>query len=176
MSLPNDKLTDHQALALKIRDEDPTLGWTGLGHRMTEEVGVEISRSSARRALLGGEKKLRRLKTGGEALETRLERGWSAYVESIQDVTDDDLSNTARLQAMKTLWYLANNPEVWTRSSGKDLTSMFGTLVDKSQLLRGEPTSITRLEDVKKLDELGAMLEAEMRRRGKIIDITPEAV
>lgn len=175
MSLPNDKLTDHQALALKIRDEDPTLGWTGLGHRMSEEIGVEISRSSARRAFLDGEKKLR-LKTGGEALEARLGRSWSAYVESIQDVTDDDLSSTARLQAMKTLWYLANNPEVWTRSSGKDLTSMFGTLIDKSQLLRGEPTAITRLEDVKKLDELAVMLDKEMRRRGKIIDITPEAV
>ena len=175
MSVPNDKLTDHQALALKIRDEDPTIGWTGLGHRMSKEVGVEIGRSSARRAFLDGEKKLR-AQTSGEALETRLGRAWAAYVADIHDVTDEDLATTARLQAMKTLWYLANNPEVWTRSSGKDLASIFGTLIDKSQLLRGEPTAITRLEDVKKLDELAVMLDKEMRRRGKVIDVTPEVM
>ena len=60
------------------------------------------------------------------------------------------------------------------QASARDLTVNIGILTDKRQLLRGEPTVITRLEDVKKLDELGAMLEAEMRRRGKIIDVTPE--
>ena len=61
------------------------------------------------------------------------------------------------------------------QASARDLTVNIGILTDKRQLLRGEPTVITRLEDVKKLDELAAMLEVEMKRRGKIIDITPEA-
>ena len=61
------------------------------------------------------------------------------------------------------------------QASARDLTVNIGILTDKRQLLRGEPTQITRLEDVKKLDELAAMLEVEMKRRGKIIDITPEA-
>lgn len=175
MSLPNDKLTDHQALAVKVRDEDPAIGWAELGRRMSKEVGVEISRTSARRAFLLGEEKLRR-QTGGEVLAVRLDRACVAYMADVGEVSDEDLAVSARVQAMKTLWYLANNPEVWTRSSGKDLASIFGILIDKSQLLRGEPTQITRLEDVKKLDELGVMLQAEMKRRGKIIDITPEVV
>ena len=119
------------------------------------------------------EKKLR-AQTGGEALAVRLDRACEVYMADLHDVTDEDLAATARLEAMKTLWYLKNNPEVWTRASVKDLASVFGTLIDKSQLLRGEPTQITRLEDVKKMDELGAMLVTEMKRRGEIIDVTPE--
>ena len=60
------------------------------------------------------------------------------------------------------------------QASARDLTVNIGILTDKRQLLRGEPTVITRLEDVKKMDELGAMLVTEMKRRGKIIDVTPE--
>lgn len=175
MSVPNSKLTDLQALALKVRDEDPTIGWANLGLRMSKELGVQIDRGSARRAFLDGEKKLRR-QTGGEVLAVRLDRACVAYMADIGEVSDEDLAVSARLQSMRILWYLKNNPDVMSRSTGKDLTSMFGTLIDKSQLLRGEPTQITRLEDVKKSDELLSMLEAEMRRRGKIIDITPERV
>ena len=38
----------------------------------------------------------------------------------------------------------------------------------------GEPTNITRIEDIKKLDELAEMLNEEMKRRGRLIDVTPE--
>lgn len=61
------------------------------------------------------------------------------------------------------------------QANARDLMVSIGILTDKRQLLRGEPTAITRLEDVKKLDEDLLMLVKEMRRRGKIIDITPEA-
>ena len=61
------------------------------------------------------------------------------------------------------------------QASARDLTVNIGILTDKRQLLRGEPTVITRPEDVKKLDEVGRLLLAEMERRGELIDITPEA-
>ena len=174
MSITTTELTDHQALAVKIRDENPSIGWQDLADEMTRVTGTTIRKGSARGAYLAGEKKLR-AQTGGEALAVRLDRACEVYMAGIAEVADEDLAAAARLQAIRILWYLKNNPEVMSRSSGKDLTTMFGMLIDKSQLLRGEPTQITRLEDVKKLDELGAMLEAEMRRRGKIIDVTPEA-
>ncbi len=49
-----------------------------------------------------------------------------------------------------------------------------GILVDKSLLLQGEPTAILRFQDIRKLEELGTLFQAEMERRGKLIDVTPE--
>ena len=49
-----------------------------------------------------------------------------------------------------------------------------GILVDKSLLLQGEPTAIMRFQDIRDLEEVGKLLMAEMERRGKLIDVTPE--
>ncbi len=52
----------------------------------------------------------------------------------------------------------------------KDLAISAGIMVDKARLLKGEPTTIYRHEDVRKLDELGAALMKEMKRRGITIE------
>ena len=61
------------------------------------------------------------------------------------------------------------------QASARDLTVNIGILTDKRQLLRGEPTQVFRVEDAKKLDEQLEMMVAEMKRRGKLIDVTPAA-
>ena len=56
----------------------------------------------------------------------------------------------------------------------RDLAVSAGVMIDKARLLKGEPTNIMRVQDIKELDELGKMLNAEMKRRGLLIDVTPE--
>ena len=46
--------------------------------------------------------------------------------------------------------------------------------IDKAQLLKGEPTAITKLQDMRKLDDLVEIFRKEAERRGKLVDVTPE--
>ena len=59
-------------------------------------------------------------------------------------------------------------------SSAKDLLIAAGVATDKMKLLRGEATSVVRIEDDRKLDELAVMLHDEIQRRQATIDVTPE--
>lgn len=108
------------------------------------------------------------------ALLDRLKRLDGAKIKIVDEIGDEELAGRYGQKIQLLLSYL--DDFAMSRSSAKDLVGSIGTLTDKRQLLRGEPTQITRLEDVKKLDELGAMLKTEMKHRGKIIDITPEVV
>ncbi len=164
---PTKGLTDQQARAVELRDRG--LGWAEMGR----EMGV--GRDHAMGAYRGGEKKLR-VQKGDEALAVRLERESIAYMGELGEITDKGLSDDMRRLVALYVWHLGHNPEALARSSSKDVATIMGILVDKAQLLRGEPTQITRLQDVKKLDEVAEMLQAEMQRRGKIIDVTPEKV
>ena len=58
-------------------------------------------------------------------------------------------------------------------ASARDLAVIAGITIDKRQLLKGEPTKIMTIENIKNLDEVGKLLQAEMERRGMIIDVTP---
>ncbi len=60
------------------------------------------------------------------------------------------------------------------KMSGRDLVVAAGILTDKRQLLRGEPTAITRFQDIRKMDEILEAVAKELKRRGKVIDVTPE--
>ena len=46
-------------------------------------------------------------------------------------------------------------------------------MIDKRQILRGEPTTIIQIEDRRKLHELLPLLKQEMERRSLEIDVTP---
>lgn len=164
---PTKELTDLQTRAVKLRDRG--LGWAEMGREM------DVDRAEAMAAYRGGEKKIR-TQTGAEALAVRLERQSNAYMRKLGEITDKGLSDDMRRLVALYVWHLGHNPEALARSSSKDVATIMGILVDKAQLLRGEPTQITRLQDIKTLDEVGKMLQDEMRRRGKIIDVTPERV
>ena len=55
----------------------------------------------------------------------------------------------------------------------RDKAYAFDRLFNTRQLMRGEPTAILSTEDRRKLNELGAALVVEMKRRGMTIDATP---
>ena len=60
------------------------------------------------------------------------------------------------------------------KMDGRNLMVAAGILTDKRQLLRGEPTAITRFQDMRKMDEILEAVAKELKRRGKVIDVTPE--
>ncbi len=60
-----------------------------------------------------------------------------------------------------------------SKMDGRNLMVAAGILTDKRQLLRGEPTAITKFQDMRKMDEILEEVGKELKRRGKIIDVTP---
>ena len=63
--------------------------------------------------------------------------------------------------------------EDWGAVSARDKAVIGGILVDKRQLLSGEPTAIISVEDRRNLLELEKAWLAEARRRNQTVDITP---
>ncbi len=67
----------------------------------------------------------------------------------------------------------------FSRMTGRDLMVAFGILIDKRQILRGQPTAITKREDVVKLEEFLEQVSKELKLRGEgpeVIDVTPAPV
>ncbi len=60
-----------------------------------------------------------------------------------------------------------------SKMDGRNLMVAAGILIDKRQLLSDRPTAITKYEDMRKLDEVIEDAMAELKRRGKLIDVTP---
>ena len=54
------------------------------------------------------------------------------------------------------------------RMSGRDLLVGLGILFDKRQLLKGEPTAVTRFLDMRNMDEVMDMFRKEMVRRDRL--------
>ena len=92
--------------------------------------------------------------------------------DAIAPVKDSELILLLQDRALRCLQYA--DDFAMAGSSLKDLMISAGIAIDKAQLLKGEPTTITRLEDIRKLDEVGKLLQQEMERRGLIVDVAPE--
>ena len=92
--------------------------------------------------------------------------------DAIQPVKDQELILLLQDRALRCLQYA--DDFAMAGASLKDLLVGAGIAIDKAQLLQGEPTAITKFQDIRKLDEVGKLLQAEMERRGLIVDVTPE--
>ena len=82
--------------------------------------------------------------------------------------TIDEISN----KIVKTLDYI--DDFAISSASFRDLTIGLGVLIDKKQLLSGEPTQILSIEERRTISELMPYLVTEARRRGITIDVTPD--
>ncbi len=60
------------------------------------------------------------------------------------------------------------------QASARDVATIIGILTDKRRLLRDEPTAIMKFQDMRKMDEILESVAKELKRRGKVIDVTPE--
>ncbi len=168
---PSNKLTDHQASVVEAR-KTPGITWTGVANL----IGCSVS--SARDAHKGAMKKLDREAAGetfpdapGKDVAAPV-RALKRYMKTIGTVTDKTIGDGLD-KAIAAIQYQQSLPEVVATASFRDLSSSLGILIDRRQLLKGEPTAITRFQDIRKLDELAELLNAEMQRRGKMIDVTP---
>jgi hypothetical protein len=53
----------------------------------------------------------------------------------------------------------------------KDIIILEAILIDKLLALRGHPSSILRVEDSRKLDEVGSLILDEIKRRGLVVNL-----
>jgi len=61
----------------------------------------------------------------------------------------------------------------WSAVSARDKAVIGGIMMDKRQLLSGEPTAIVSVEDRRNLDELTEAWIKEAKRRGQVVDLEP---
>lgn len=169
----SNKLTDHQTAVVELM-KTPGFTWSTVAKRLG--CGVTSVKDSHAAAM----KKLTR-EAAGEALPEvsakslrKPARALARYMKSMGRVTDKTIGDGLD-QAIAAIQFQLGLPEVVATASFRDLSSSLGILIDRRQLLQGEPTAITRFQDIRKLDEMTEMLNAELKRRGKMIDVTPEA-
>ena len=88
----------------------------------------------------------------------------------------DDKLLSAKIEKViwKALWQMENDPALWSRANLKELSGVCGQMIEKLQLLRGEPTQIIKMQDIRTLDEQLVLVHEEMERRELLVDITPE--
>ena len=98
-----------------------------------------------------------------------------AALKEIKGKIDDKILSAGAAEiAVMALCRMRNDPVLWERASLKELSAVYAVMVDKRQLLRGQPTNIVKIQDIRELDEMAMVLHEEMERRGLIIDVTPE--
>lgn len=163
------KPTDQQVAAARLRDE-------GFGYQeIADKLGMRnrVNAQNCVRAydarMEGTELKKKFSapvpKTPEDKLEARIRSKKTKAGRPLKAETDASrvirLMEEARVMALNFM-----DGETLAKETGRGLAQIVSILTDKIQLLKGEPTSISRVEDVRKMDDILAVLEAEMKNRG----------
>ena len=107
-----------------------------------------------------------------KALMRRMKTAYQPVNEAIRKLKDDEMVLLLEDRAHRCVTFI---DDLNMGGAGvKDLAISAGVLIDKARLIKGEPTIITRPQDIKDMDKLEEMLVAELQRRGRLIDVTPE--
>lgn len=101
----------------------------------------------------------------------RLKTRHLPVVEELKKVTTKEFRELIDDRLRLALDYL--DPYVMAAASAKDIAIIVGIMVEKRQLLAGEPTAILSVEDRRSLNELAAVIHKEIKRREMVIDVTP---
>ena len=169
--MPAPALTEKQLEAYRLRhDEELTYG------QMAERL--KISRNAVVCRLHSAEEKMvdranlpvPKPKSEGERV-AELRRRVEAH-----EFTRGDTALVEVLNEVIVSLALSIDQEAQVKASLSQKAQAFGVLVDKRQLLKGQPTAIVRYEDVRKLDDLAVALKDELERRSRLVDVTPEKV
>ncbi|KKK89785.1 hypothetical protein LCGC14_2729630, partial [marine sediment metagenome] len=171
------EMTAHQAKVIELKAR-PGWNWGMIAKEM--DCGVSSAISSHKLAL----KKLARQANGDRMsprsvvsvdpeAPTRALRAHMAQVARIGPMSDKDVVGELGKARDAILWQI-NNPVLLAGAPLRELISAANMMIEKMQLLMGEPTAITRFQDIRKLDEVAELLNAEMKRRGKMIDVVAE--
>jgi hypothetical protein len=173
------KLTAHQAQTVELKAR-PGMTWAMIAKEMGCGSSSVISshklalKKLARQA--NGDKISPRSIPGDPAVPTGALRAHMAKIAKIGPMSDKDAVCELGKARDAILWHINNTPGLLASAPLRELVSAANMTIEKMQLLQGEPTAITRFQDIRKLDEVAEMLNSELKRRGKLIDVTPEEV
>ena len=106
--------------------------------------------------------------TTARRIMQRLEARYAPLNDAIRKVKREELIDLFEDRAQRCLFYMDDFS--MAGAAVKDLAISAGIMVDKARLLKGEPTTIYSHQDIRKLDELGAAIMSEMKRRGISIE------
>ncbi len=166
------KLTEKQRAVLALRDRNFTY------RQISTEFGVSVD--TVKDHLDAIKKKLHLVGRHLEPLkgETAIERVVTKSAEFTENLSEGRNSATIRLCEQKVVEALTLlDRQTMANESARGLKDIAVGLTNVKQLLSGEPTSITRFEDMRKLDEFLEQASEELKRRGEgpeVIDVTPE--
>lgn len=104
----------------------------------------------------------------------RLRAQYQPVVEELKNIHSGQLAKMLEEKAVLALSFIDGlNLSV---ASAKDCAIVAGILLEKRQLLRGEPTQIISTEERLGLDVLAQGITREAQRRGIVIDVESEEV
>ncbi len=108
------------------------------------------------------------------AIVKRLRRDHPTMLAHVRGIKTKDI--LAAIEEKLALGLDALTKEKMDEASARDLAVVISILVEKRQLLRGEPTQILSMEERKHMSDILPMLLKEAERRGMTIEGDYEAV
>ena len=105
------------------------------------------------------------------ALVKRLSTRYQPVIGKLREGKTKDLLALLNDRAQMALEFM--DMKKMAASSAKDLAIIISVLLEKRQLLSGEPTQILSAQTRKNLDDLIPAMVKEATRRGMVIDLTP---
>lgn len=99
-----------------------------------------------------------------EAMVRRLKARYMPAVDEVKAYRTKEMIDAMRGKITLALQFM--NPQALAEATGRDLAMIVGILVEKMQLLKGEPTQIISNSERKQMDQLVPALLKEAARRG----------
>ncbi len=114
-------------------------------------------------------------KQAGELIRKRLQGRYLPVLDVVEKVTTKSILKQLDVAIPLALDRMGS-PEFVNKANYRDLSMGASQMIEKRQLLSGEPTQIMTFEERKTIDELGPALFAELKKRGKTIDVEYEDI
>ncbi len=137
-------LTEIERRVVRLRDLEG-MKWVEIGRKLgmaRQNVMTAYQRAKAR------------MMEHGPAPVQALQEACEKAFELVEGKIDDKLLGAmAEEVAWQAAWQMLNNSALWPRASVRELSTVYGQMIEKRQLLRGEPTQITKIQDIRELDE-----------------------
>jgi hypothetical protein len=108
--------------------------------------------------------------TTANEIVKRLETRYMPVTKEVEKFTTKTILQKIETALPLMLDKLADT-DLINKSTLREVAVAANILVDKRQLLRGEPTQIMSIDERKSLDDLAPVFLAEARRRGQIVDV-----
>ena len=110
-----------------------------------------------------------------DALVRRIESRYLTVLDETKKVTTKLLLEKMDV-ALPLLLDKLSDKELINNSALREIAVSVGVLLEKRQLLRGEPTQIMTLAERKSMGELAPAIVAELEKRGETIDVEFEDI